>query len=107
MAFQKPIREKGLIISKSIIDAREAGESRDGSIKWDARERQFMVEVISCDEEDFNKDTGISNGVRLSYSVDEETYNTAKFGMWANVKYILAEFNKELKPRAVSCTLCD
>ena len=35
--FVKPIREKGIVISKVINKAREAGQSFDGTRRWDAR----------------------------------------------------------------------
>ena len=53
--FVKPIREKGIVISKVINKAREAGQSFDGTRKWDARPEEFIVTVLSCDEDDFNK----------------------------------------------------
>lgn len=104
--LNKPIREKGIIISKKYLEARTARTDYNGK-DWPATPEKFLVEVISCDEEDFNKETGIVNGVRLEYPVDKETYEKAKFGDWANVKYILTEFNKELRYRPESLRLCD
>lgn len=106
--FVKPIREKGMIISKKINEARQAGENFDGSVKWDARDEEYILEVISCDEEDFSKDTGFLNGTRLSYKVDKATYDRAKFGSWCNVKYTLNQFgNNQLQPKAESLILCN
>ena len=96
MAFNKPIREKGIVISKHINEKRDAGESMDGTRKWSARDEEFVIEVISCDQEDFSKDTGILNGTRAEYKVDKETYDKVKFGDWANVKYTASQFGEKL-----------
>ncbi len=106
MLDNKPIREVGMIIGKKITKAREAGESFDGTRKWDAKPEEYFLDIVSCDEEDFNKDTGILNGTRLLYKVDKTVYDLAKFGGWANVKYTLSQFGKEVVPKAESCTLC-
>lgn len=113
MLENKPIREIGMIIAKSFTKAREAGVSFDGSRKWDAKPEEYYFDVISCDEDDFDKITGIPNGVRLKYNVDKETYDKAKFGDWVRVKYILSnkyENGKntgELVPRPESCVLVE
>ena len=90
--FVKPIREIGIVISKKHVEAREAGESFDGSRKWDARPESFVVEVISCDEDDFNVEEGILNGTRLEYSVPKDIYDKVKFADWAKVKYTANQF---------------
>ena len=92
MAFQKSIRETGIIISKEVSAARAAGESLDGTRKWEAKEEEYFVEVISCDEDDFNDKMGIPNGTRCKYKVDKATYDKAKFGNWAKVKFSLVQF---------------
>lgn len=86
MAFVKPIRERGIIISKHYQEAKEARTDMNGK-EWPASEEKYIVEVISCDEDDFSKETGILKGTRVEYPVDKETYVKAKFGMWANVKF--------------------
>ena len=100
MAFVKPIREQGIVISKKHVEAREAGESFDGSRKWEAKEEEYFVEVISCDEDDFNEKTGISNGTRCEYKVDKATYDKVKFGDWAKVNFTLQQFgNGQPQPK--------
>ena len=105
MAFVKPIREIGFVVSKKINEAREAGTSMDGTRKWDARPQEFIVEVISCDEDDFNIETGILNGTRAEYKVDETTYKKVKFGDWANVKYTASQFADKLTIKPESFAL--
>ena len=53
MAFVKPIREKGIVISKTHREAKEERTDNNGKV-WPAKEEEFIVEVISCDEDDFN-----------------------------------------------------
>ena len=48
MAFVKPIKEQGIIISKTHIDAKPARTDFNGK-EWPASEEKFLVEVISCD----------------------------------------------------------
>ena len=111
MLENKPVREIGMILSKSFTKAREAGVSFDGSRKWEAKPEEYYFDVISCDKEDFDKITGIPNGVRLTYNVDKETYEKAKFGDWVQVKYILVskyvdgKNSGQLVPKAESCVL--
>lgn len=91
MAFIKPIREKGIIISKRYQEAKQARTDLNGK-EWPATEEKYLIEVISCDEDDFNKDTGILKGTRVEYPTDKATYEKAKFGMWANVKFQASVF---------------
>lgn len=103
----KPIREQGMVLGKYINEAREAGQSADGKIKWDAREKEFILDVISCDEEDFSKTDGFSNATRTDYKVDEKTFTKAKFGDWANVKYFLTNGERGMIPKADSLVLIE
>lgn len=106
MAFEKAIRENGLVISKEYVEAREAGESFDGSRRWEAKAEEFLIEVISCDEDDFSEKMGIPNGTRCKYKVDKATFDKVKFGDWAKVKYVLKQFgNQDPKPNPVSFAL--
>lgn len=108
MAFVKPIKEQGIIISKTHIDAKPARTDFSGK-EWPASEEKFLVEVISCDEDDFNKENGILNGTRLNYPVDKETFTKAKFGMWAKVKYEASQYgkDKDLNTRPLSFALIE
>ena len=105
MIENKPIREIGMIVGKKITKAREAGESFDGTRKWDAKPEEYFLDIVSCDEEDFDEKNGFLNGTRLLYKVDKEVYDLAKFGDWANVKYTLSQYGKEVIPKAETCTL--
>lgn len=106
MAFQKSIRETGIVISKELIEARDAGESYDGSRKWDAKEEEYLVEVISCDEDDFSEKTGFPNGTRCKYKVDKATFDKVKFGDWGKVKFELVQFgNGTPTPKPISFAL--
>lgn len=107
MAFVKPIREVGIVISKRVIEARTAGESFDGSRKWDARPEEYAVEVISCDEDDFNDKTGILNGTRAEYKVDKATFDKVKFGDWAKVKYTASQYGEKLNIKPETFALID
>ena len=103
MAFVKPIKEQGIIISKIHIDAKPARTDFNGK-EWPASEEKFLVEVISCDEDDFNKENGILNGTRVNYPVDKATFDKVRFGMWAKVKFEASQYGKEkdlnIKPLA-------
>lgn len=90
MSFVKPIREIGIVISKTHSEAKEE-RNFNGNI-YPAREEEHLVEVISCDEDDLREETGIPNGTRASYKVDKETFNKVKFGMWAKVKYTASQY---------------
>ena len=108
MANVKPIRENGIILGKFIREPREAGSSADGTIKWRARKKEFVLDVISCDEDDFNKDTGFGeNPTRTEYKVDEKTYNTAKYLDSVRVKYFLRNGERGLVPKGDSCVLLE
>ena len=108
MANVKLVRENGIILGKFIREAREAGESADGKIKWPAREKEFVFEVVSCDEDIFNKETGFGEDpTKTTYKVDEETYNKAKFGDWVKVKVSFRNGEKALIPKGESCMLLE
>lgn len=106
MAFVKPIREQGIIISKTHKEAKPARTDLNGK-EWPAVEEKYVVEVISCDEDDFKKDTGILNGTRAEYEVDKATFDKVKFGMWAKVKYTASQFGEQLKIKPESFTLIE
>lgn len=95
MAFVKPIREKGIIISKSYKEAREERTDLNGKV-WPKYEERYVVEVISCDEDDFNEKNGILNGTRAEYQVDKAIFDKVKFGMWAKVKYTASQYGDKL-----------
>ena len=105
--FVKAIREKGIIISKELIEAREAGESFDGTRKWDKRDEEYQLEVISCDEMDYSKDNGIPNGTRCKYKVDKATFEKAKFGMWANVRFEISQYGEKTSYKPLSLALVE
>lgn len=104
MAFVKPIREKGIVISKKYVEAKEERTDLNGKV-WPASEEKYVVEVISCDEDDFNEINGISNGTRAEYKVEKDVYDKVKFGMWANVKYTASQFGEKLTIRPESFAL--
>lgn len=108
MAFVKPIKEQGIIISKTHTEAKPARTDFNGK-EWPASEEKFLVEVISCDEDDFTKENGILNGTRVNYPVDKATFDKARFGMWAKVKFEASQYGKsqELNIKALSFALIE
>lgn len=100
--FDKPIKEIGIVVGKKVNEAREAGKSFDGSRSWDARPEEYLLDVISCDEEDFNVDTGFSNGTRAEYKVDKATYDKVHFGSWGKVRYNARQYGSQLTIRPES-----
>lgn len=106
MAFIKPIKEKGIVISKEYKEAKPARKDLNGK-DWPATAEKYLVEVISCDAEDFDKVNGILNGTRVSYPVDKNTYDRVKFGMWANVKFEVSQFGDKMQTKPLSFVLID
>ena len=106
MKFVKPIREKGIVISKIHREARDEKTDINGKV-WPATEEKFVVEVISCDEEDFNKETGILSGTRAEYEVKKEVFEKVKFGMWASVKFTASQFGEKITIKPESFTLIE
>lgn len=106
MAFVKPIRERGIIISKTHKDAKEERTDLNGR-NWPATPEKYLVEVISCDQDDFSKDTGILNGTRAEYDVDKATFDKVKFGMFADVKYTASQFGDKMTIKPVSLNLVE
>jgi hypothetical protein len=104
MAFVKPIREKGIVISKTHKEAKEERTDNNGKV-WPARDEEYVVEVVSCDEDDFNENTGILNGTRAEYKVDEATFKKVKFGDWANVKFTASQYGEKLTIKPESFAL--
>ena len=106
MAFVKPIRENGIVISKTYKEAREERTDLNGKV-WPATSEKYVVEVISCDEDDFNEKTGILNGTRAEYEVDKGTFDKVKFGDWAKVKYTASQFGEKLTIKPESFALIE
>lgn len=98
--MNKLIKEVGFVLGKHINEARSAGQNFDGSIKWDARDEEYIVSVYSADEVFFNKIDGFSQPkytTFLEYKVDKNIYDKIKFGDWVNVRYISSEFKGEIR----------
>lgn len=95
--FVKPIREIGMVVGKKINEAREAGKSFDGSRSWDARPEEYILTVISCDEDDFNSVNGFSNRTIADYKVSKEIYDSVKFSSWGKVKYTASEYDGKIR----------
>lgn len=106
MSIVKPIRERGIIISKRYQEPKDARTDMNGK-EWPAVEEKFLVEVVSCDEDDFSKETGILKGSRVEYPVDRATYDKVKFGMWANVKFQLSVFKESSSYLPLSFSLIE
>lgn len=107
MAFDKSIKEKGLIISKEHKEAKEERTGLDGRV-YPATEEKYIIEVISCDEEEFDKKLGIKNGTRIYYEVDKATFDKAEFGMWANVKFKALQFgDKAVSYKGIALSLIE
>lgn len=106
MAFRKPIKEQGIVISKIFKEAKPARRDINGK-DWPASEEKYLVEVISCDEDDFNEKNGILNGTRVEYPVDKETFEKVRFGMWAKVKFEATQFGDKLTTKPLSFSLIE
>ena len=106
MAFVKPIKELGFIISKKHKEAREERKDINGKV-WPATEEKYLVEVISCDEDDFTTENGIPNGTRAEYEVDKAEFDKVKFGMKAKVKYTASQFGEKLTIKPESFALIE
>lgn len=100
--FVKPIREVGMVVSKTINEAREAGKSFDGSRSWDARPEEYVLNVISCDEDDFNKDKGFVNYTIADYKVSRDIFDSVHFGSWGKVKFTASEYDGKIRIKAES-----
>ena len=104
MAFIKPIKERGIVISKTYKEAKAERVDFQGR-KWPATEEKYIVEVVSWDSGDFNNVTGIPNGTRANYEVSKELYEQLKFGMWVDVKYTASQFGEKLTIKTESLSL--
>ncbi len=105
-SFVKPIRETGIVISKKYREARESRVDLNGK-EWPSSPEKFILEVISCDDDDFSKDNGILNGTRVEYEVDKQTFEKAKFGMWAKVKFTASQYGEKLTIKPETCVLVE
>ena len=92
--FVKPIKEQGIVLSKIYREAKE--EREYNGKKYDAAPEKYLVQVISCDEDDFDRVEGIPNGTIAEYEVTKEVYDKVKFGMWAKVKFTVTQFGERM-----------
>ena len=104
-SFVKPIKEQGIVLSKIYKEAK--GEREFRGEKYAATPEKFLVQVMSCDEDDFDEATGIPNGTLAEYEVTKEVFDKVKFGMWAKVKYVVNQFNDKLSIKPESFQLID
>lgn len=99
MAFEKTVKEQGIVISKIYNEAKPARQDFNGN-KYEAKEEEFWVDVISCDEDDFDKVAGFpKTATRCRYKVEKAIYDKVKFGDWAKVKLTFVQYDKSKEPQ--------
>lgn len=96
------IKEQGVVIFKEYREAKEARTDFQGKT-WPATEEKFLIDVISCDEDDFNTVLGMPNATRAQYPVDKETFDTLKYLDKVNVKYQISQYGDNIKIMPVTC----
>lgn len=106
MSFVKPIREKGIVIGKRYVEAKAERTDINGKT-WPASDEKYLVQVVSCDEDDFDEIKGISNGTTLEYSVNKETWDKVVFLDKVKVKYTASQFGEKLTTKPESFELLD
>lgn len=92
----RKIKETGIVISKEHRDAKPERTDLSGKL-WPATEEKYIIEVISCDEDDFNSVTGMPNATRASYGVEKEIFDGLKYLDKVNVKYQISQFGDQIK----------
>lgn len=106
MSFVKPIREKGIVIGKRYVEAKAERTDINGKT-WPASDEKYLVQVVSCDEDDFDEIKGISNGTMLEYPVNKEIWDKVVFLDKAKVKYTASQFGEKLTTKPESFELLD
>ena len=106
MSFVKPIREKGIVIGKRYVEAKAERTDINGKT-WPASDEKYLVQVVSCHEDDFDEIKGISNGTTLEYSVNKETWDKVVFLDKVKVKYTASQFGEKLTTKPESFELLD
>lgn len=105
--MEKPIRELGLVLGKYFKEAKAERVDNTGK-KWPATPEKWVVNVISCDEDDLNKVSGIENGTICEYEVDKLTFDKIKFLDYVKVKYSLVQYGTNpVRPVPISLTLIE
>ncbi len=105
--MEKPIRELGIVLGKYIKEAKAGRTDANGKI-WPATPEKCLVNVISCDEDDLNKVSGIENGTICEYEVDKPTFDKIKFLDYVKVKFSLVQYGTNpVRPVPISLTLIE
>lgn len=98
----RKIKEQGIVIFKEHREAKEERVDYSGK-KWPATDEKFIIEVVSCDEDDFNTTIGMPNATRAQYQVEKEVFDTLKYLDKVNVKYQISQFGENIKITPETC----
>ncbi len=105
--MEKPIRERGLVLGKTYKEAKAERVDNTGK-KWPATPEKWIVNVISCDEDDLDEVSGIKNGTICDYEVEKPVFDEIKYLDYVNVKYSLVQYGTNpVRPVPISLTLID
>lgn len=105
--MEKPIREQGLVLGKYFKEAKAERVDNTGK-KWPATPEKWIVNVISCDEDDLDKVTGIKNGTTCEYEVEKPVFDKIKYLDTVNVKYSLVQYGSNpVRPVPISLALIE
>ena len=87
--IKRMIMEKGMVLEKIFKKATDAFTGSDGCAVA-AQPDRYILKCISG--EDFSEVDGYSQSTVLEYKVDKATFDKAKFGTNALVKYIVSNY---------------
>ncbi len=104
--MERPIREYGRIIGKRYVEAKEKRTDMNGK-EWPATDEKFLIQAVSCDEEDFDEINGMQNATILEYPTDKLTWDNAVFLEKVKVKYCLNQFAEKITYKPKSIELID
>lgn len=80
--------ERGLILSKVIIPARDAMIVNGRPLE--AKEETYLATIVSSPE--FDPDNGYVNGVTMNYEIDKAIYDKIKYGDVVSCKYEFSQY---------------
>lgn len=98
----RKIKEQGIVIFKEHREAKEERTDYNGKV-WPATDEKFIVDVVSCDEDDFNSISGMPNATRAQYQVNKDVFDSIKYLDKVNVKYQISQYGENIKITPETC----